>query len=250
MPLTAEERQVAYYERTAAAYDAMHNSVEDHEHNFALEFINAISSTFQLKSFLDVGAGTGRGVKFLTAHGKEARGVEPVKALIEKGELNGLPKGLVEVGDGMNLPFADNSFDAVLECGILHHVAEPAKVVAEMMRVARKAVFLADSNRFGQGSNIATRLLKLVLYKTNLWNATQFLQTKGKNYKYSEGDGIYYSYSIYDSYFQLANWADKIWLVPTSRTSNKESSWLHPLVTSSHALLCAVKTTEEEEPGF
>jgi ubiquinone/menaquinone biosynthesis C-methylase UbiE len=54
-----------------------------------------------------------------------------------------------------------NSIDAAFECGVLHHVAEPSHVVGEMMRVARKAIFLSDSNRFGQGRLIA-RILKLL----------------------------------------------------------------------------------------
>jgi hypothetical protein len=120
-------------------------------------------------------------------------------------------------------------------------VAQPEKVIAEMMRVSRRAIFLSDSNRFGQGG-MAARLLKLALYKTNLWNATQYVQTKGKMYKYSKDDGLYYSYSVYDSYPQLAAWADKIWFVPLrGRGAKQGGNWLHPLLTTSHVLLCAVK---------
>lgn len=236
-----EAIQAAYYKRTADDYDAMHNSVEDHEHNVSLRFIDAVSDLFHLETFLDVGAGTGRAVEFLTGRGKSVRGVEPVAELIEAGERRGVPKGLLIQGSGLNLPFEDGSVDAVLECGVLHHVAQPEKVIAEMMRVARRAVFLSDCNRFGQGSPLA-RLVKLGLYKTNLWNAARYIQTKGKMYSISEGDGLYYSYSVYDSYPQLATWADKIWFVPSSREQTTTGKgWLHPVRTSSHALLCAVK---------
>jgi ubiquinone/menaquinone biosynthesis C-methylase UbiE len=241
MPDTAGQIQAAYYERTAGAYDAMHNSQEDHEHNASLAFIDAVSGLFHLETFLDVGAGTGRGVEFLHSRGKNVRGIEPVAGLIEAGEQRGVPKGLIAQGSGQNLPFEDGSIDAVIECGVLHHVAQPEKVISEMMRVARRAIFLSDSNRFGQGRP-AARLIKLALYKARLWKATQYMQTRGKMYKYSEGDGVYYSYSVYDSYAQLAGWADKLWFVPSSSDRvGQGRSWLHPLLTSSHVLLCAVR---------
>jgi ubiquinone/menaquinone biosynthesis C-methylase UbiE len=235
------EIQAAYYRQTADRYDTMHNSLEGHEHNVSLAFINAVSDLYHLETFLDVGAGTGRGVEFLASRGKSVKGIEPVAELIEAGERRGVAKGSILLGSGLSLPFADGSVDAVLECGVLHHVPKPEKVIAEMMRVARKAVFLSDSNRFGQGSPMA-RLVKLALYKANLWNTARYVQTKGKMYSISEGDGLYYSYSVYDSYAQLAGWADKIWLMPAHEGGAKHgASWLHPLLTSSHVLLCAVK---------
>lgn len=247
MPLTPEQLQAAYYEKTASIYDELHTSNKCGEHYAALEFIDALSETLELHSFLDVGAGTGRGVRYLLSKGKDnVCGVEPVRKLIEQGEQQGVPKGLIIEGAGASLPFEDNSFDAVFECGVLHHVARPEKVVAEMLRVARKAVFLSDSNRFGQGRFYAVRLLKLALYKAHLWNAARYLQTRGKMFSVSEGDGVFYSYSVFDSYRQLTVWADKIWTLPIS-DDGPARSWLHPLTTSSHVLLCALKAPVSDE---
>jgi hypothetical protein len=39
--------------------------------------------------------------------------------------------------DGQAMPFADESFDAVIACALLEHVASPANVVAEMRRVCK-----------------------------------------------------------------------------------------------------------------
>lgn len=243
MHLTPEEMQAAYYERTAAGYDHMHASHEDSEHYAALEFIDAVSGMLGLETFLDVGAGTGRGIRFLLSRDKSICGVEPVRKLIEQAESQGIPKGLIAEGSGYALPFEDQSFDAVFECGVLHHVAEPDRVIAEMMRVARKAVFLSDSNRFGQGNSYTVRMLKLALYKTGLWNIARYIQTKGKMYSISEGDGLYYSYSVFDSYNQLSQWADRVWFIPT-QSKGPVHSWLHPLLTSTHVLLCAIKTNQ------
>jgi hypothetical protein len=108
-----------------------------------------------------------------------------------------------------------------------------------MLRVANKAVFLSDSNRFGQG-RYTTRILKLGLYKCNLWHIARFIQTKGKMYTISEGDGLGYSYRVFDSHSQLANWADTIWAIQTGKQRSVRS-WLEPLLTASSVLLCAIK---------
>src|SRR5580704_15117996 len=215
MTESAETLQARYYEQSASAYDGMHNARDDHEHNLALQYIEMISNAFGLRTFLDVGAGTGRGICFLRDRGKEVRGIEPVAAMIEKAELNGVPKGLLLRGSGYELPFEDEAFDAVFECGVLHHVAEPGRMVAEMIRVAKRAIFLSDSNRFGQGGH-AARLLKIGLWKCGLRRAARFVQTKGKMYTLSEGDGLAYSYSVFDSYDQLAALTRQIWLLPTA----------------------------------
>lgn len=245
MSIPAEKLQHAYYEGTASNYDDMHTSCEIDEHYSALEFIDLLCDRFHLESLLDVGAGTGRAVKFLLDRRRNVRGIEPVQALIDQAAIRGVPKGLIVEGNGYSLPFENGSFDAVLQCGVLHHVAEPSRVVGEMMRVANRAVFLSDANRFGQG-RYAVRLLKLGLYKCNIWRAARFIQTRGKMYTVSRGDGLAYSYSVFDSYSQLAEWADRIWMIPTG-TEQSVRSWLHPLITASHVLLCALKDRGPQE---
>ena len=242
MSETAESLQARYYEQSASAYDGLHNVSPEHEHNLALQYMMMISNGLGFRSFLDVGAGTGRGILFLREHGKEVRGIEPVAAMIEKAEQNGVPPGWLLQGSGYELPYDDGAFDVVFECGVLHHVAEPQRMVAEMMRVAKRAIFLSDSNRFGQG-RYAARLLKLALYKCGLWRAARFVQTQGKMYTLSEGDGLAYSYSVFDSYDQLAAKTRQIWLLPTAPEGAHGKGWTHPLLTSTHLLLCAFKDT-------
>jgi hypothetical protein len=125
----------------------------------------------------------------------------------------------------------------VCQFGVLHHVKEPNVVVSEMVRVARRAVFLSDSNRFGQG-RMHARILKLVLARSGLWPVANFLKTRGTGYTISDGDGLSYSYSVFDSLQVLRSWCDRLVLVPTSQADH--SSWFSPLLTSSHVLMCAV----------
>jgi ubiquinone/menaquinone biosynthesis C-methylase UbiE len=245
MNVSPEKLQQAYYERTANNYDEVHTACEKDEHYAALEFIDQLCDRFHLESLLDVGAGTGRGVRFLLSRNRSVQGIEPVKALIDQAEKRGVAKGLIVEGSGYSLPFEDHSFDAVFECGILHHVAEPSRVVNEMMRVAKRAVFLSDSNRFGQGG-FAARVVKLALYKSKLWRTARFIQTGGKMYAISDGDGLGYSYSVFDSYDQLAKWSDRMWLIPTMNMGAVRS-WFSPLLTDAHILLCAIKDESTQE---
>src|SRR5262249_38453324 len=144
-------------------------------------------------------------------------GVEPMRELLDVAIAKGVTN-LVR-GSGLTLPLRDGSFDVAIECAVLHHVREPEAVVNEMTRVARKAMFLCDSNIFGQGDPVQ-RLIKLLLYKIGLWKAAKFIQTRGKGYTLSEGDGLAYSYSAYFQYHQLRKWADRVFVIPVSENPN------------------------------
>ncbi len=237
-----EELQRGYYERTAAQYDHWHVG-EETQHDVALNFISGFVNLFQYSSVLDVGAGTGRAVSSLTTRhpGLHVRGVEPVPALIDEAVRKGVRKELLVGARGEKLPFKDGSFDVVCETGTLHHVSEPRRVVQEMMRVARRAIFLSDNNRFGHG-HLLSRVGKLTLHKLRLWDLAYLIKTRGKGYMVSDEDGVFQSYSVYDSFGALATWAERIFLVPTGR--HDRASWLHPLITSYHVLLCAMKDSE------
>jgi len=233
-----ETMQAAFYERIASEYD-QRGAHETAVVSAALEFVNMLSGMFGLNTFLDVGAGTGRCMQYFLDRGKDIRGIEPVAQLIEQAERNGIPAGIIQQGSGYSLPYPDNSVDACIECAVLHHVARPDRVVSEMMRVARRAVFLVDSNRFGHGCYVS-RITKLVLYKLGLWKAARFIQTGGRMYSFTEGDGVAYSYSVFDSYHQLAKWAEYILVIPSDH-ERPVKSWLDPLLTSPGAILCAIR---------
>ncbi len=236
----ARRAQERYYTDTAAAYDTMH--VREHDgHETALRFISAFVDQFQIRSVLDVGSGTGRALRhFRERHpGMRARGVEPIWALLRQAiEVNDVPIGHLVCARGQSLPCPDGSFDAVCELGILHHVPDPDAVVREMLRVARRAVFLSDANRFGQGSWYA-RVAKLALFRLKLWPLANYVKTRGRGYTITAGDGLAYSYSVFDSYDLLARWATQVILVPTSPPTAR--SWVHPLLTAGQVLACAIR---------
>jgi SAM-dependent methyltransferase len=238
--------QKEYYERTAATYDRRHLS-EDGEHEVACRLISAFIPMLGATSLLDVGCGTGRAIGFFRANNPRitTHGVEPVPALLDEARAKFGCDGLFRA-DGVRLPFRDNSYDIVIETGVLHHVKRPADVVCEMTRVARKAVFLSDHNIFGQGSRRA-RSVKWALYMTGLWGVTKRLLNRGRDYHESEGDGIAYSYSVYFQYRLLQRWASRVMVIPTRNGNGGGDLGLYsPLFSADEVLLCAIRSENSD----
>ncbi|MET0663803.1 MAG: class I SAM-dependent methyltransferase [Ilumatobacteraceae bacterium] len=88
-------------------------------------------------TFLDLGAGTGATGAWLAAHGRVvAADFEPLALTLHRERHQASE---VVACDAVALPFADDSFDAVLCVTVLCHrsIESPAAAVAEMARVVR-----------------------------------------------------------------------------------------------------------------
>ncbi len=234
--MDSTQGQANYYTGTAADYEAAHFRDRD-EHYVALEYARGLFRTLGVSSVLDIGAGTGRASEFLARHDPSLRlvEVEPVEALLAVSRSRAVAAQVRATGH--RLPFRDQTFDAVCATGVLHHVADPTPVIREMTRVARRLVVVSDANRFGQGPVLA-RLAKFSLCRFGLWPLIQRVRSRGRGYLYSEGDGIFYSYSVYDSLPVLSQWADRISLLGTG-TGN--TGLTGPLFSSPSVMLAAIR---------
>ena len=65
------------------------------------------------------------------------------------------------------------------------------------------------------------------------------IRTRGKRYQISEGDGLFYSYSVYDSYDLLADWSEELLIFPAGKCDAR--SWFHPLLTAPGVILIAIR---------
>lgn len=243
---SAIEIQRRYYTDTAQRYEHMH-ALEGAADPACIARIAPFFAGAGISSILEVGTANGCGLRNLRTTFPNAFvcGLEPVPALLAQAGPLGHRAGVSLIrGSGEQLPFADESFDAVCEFSVLHHVPDPGLVVQEMLRVARKVVLIADSNRFGQG-RIPVRWLKLALYKVGLWKAFNFMRTRGKGYMITEGDGLAYSYSVYDSYPLVRAWTDDIIQMPSSPSNS--ASWFHPLLTSGGVYLFAFRRNADQQ---
>lgn len=212
----AVEIQRAYYAKTANQYDEMHVH-ERGEHSFALQLMLSVIGYFDVQSVLDVGSGTGRSLLRIKLEAPDVTivGIEPSAELREIGHAKGLTEAELIDGDAMNLPFSGGSFDLVCEFGALHHIPLPSRAVSEMLRVTRNLIFLSDCNNFGRGSAVS-RLLKQAINAAGLWHLAYLIKTKGKGHCVSEGDGLAYSYSVFNDYKQIKARCKSIHLLGTS----------------------------------
>lgn len=231
------EIQRQYYAQTARSYDEMHLA-KDQEHILALHLLASYIEFYQIHSVLDVGSGTGRAVLWLKKHFPDlvVKGIEPVTTLREQGYKKGITLEDLIDGDAYQIPFPDNSFDLVCEFAVLHHVKEPEKVVREMSRVASKMVCISDCNFLGQGS-LPLRLFKYVIFSLGLWPVANWIKTKGKGYTLSEGDGLAYSYSVYQSFRTI----HKCWRnLRITSTGGASDTLFGPILSAGQLLLIAL----------
>jgi ubiquinone/menaquinone biosynthesis C-methylase UbiE len=238
----SEAAQRRYYAATAASYDSAHGGGTDG--GIGNEWVLAVGSllsAYGVRSVLDVGCATGIRTTEIAARGFQVVGLDPVGELLAHGygRHQMISGGLVLAqGSAYALPFSDKAFDGVIEMGALHHVRYPERAVQEMIRVAQRAIVIADANRFGQGRTLIRRA-KLIACRAGVWPYIEWVRTKGNLSHTSEGDGVFYSYSLFDSMPQLSAWASRVFLLsfypPDSRTL------MHPLLTSPSAIIVAIR---------
>lgn len=85
-----------------------------------------------IKRVLDVGGGTGRAARSITAHRRIV--ADPARGMIAQARDHGLEA--VRAG-GANLPVQDDSIDAVLLVDALHHISDQHGTLTEAHRVLR-----------------------------------------------------------------------------------------------------------------
>jgi ubiquinone/menaquinone biosynthesis C-methylase UbiE len=229
------EIQREYYRETARRYDLAHLE-GDPEHHFSMAFMLGMFDLLGIRSVLDIGSGTGRAVAEIRRARPEilVRGIEPVAELREIGYRKGIALEELIDGDALALHYGAAEFDLVCEFGVLHHIRTPQRAVAEMLRVAGKAVFISDCNNFGQGG-LAARALKQAINALGLWRVADLIKTRGLGYTISEGDGLGYSYSVFDNYDQIRRACKSVHLL------NTLPAGINPYRSASHVALLGLK---------
>ena len=231
-----QQQQLDYYRAIADEYGIDEYSEHVEAISYTIAFLRALGA----RSVLDTGCGTGFAMRHLAAAipGLSLRGNDPSSDLLRVAhDRYGIDRGLLDCASSESLPYDDGAFDAVVETGMLHHVPEPARVIAEMLRVARLAVFISDENTYGIGSP-AKRLLKLALSRTGYLGAALKLSRGGHEWYSTPGDAIAWRYSVFDSRKQLAEVCPTVIVLPTGRQRLRDAC---PVLGASHCLVAAFK---------
>jgi SAM-dependent methyltransferase len=110
--------------------------------------IRGVESLVKGASVLSVCGGSGMDAELLSLAGSSPVVVADISSaaatrVAERSRRHGVPLVPV-VADIECLPFADRSFDLVYVHDGLHHLEDPARGLAEMMRVARRAVSVTE----------------------------------------------------------------------------------------------------------
>ncbi len=110
---------------------------------------------------LDYGCGAGWLSKILLAKGYDVTGIDASDVLISSA-VKSCGEGRFIVGDCMELPFADESFDCVIGSAILHHL-ETARALAECRRVTSRGgiLLLMEPNRLNPIAALARKVIHL-----------------------------------------------------------------------------------------
>jgi ubiquinone/menaquinone biosynthesis C-methylase UbiE len=91
---------------------------------------------------LDIGCGSGLALSMAAQHGARVSGIDIAPTLLAVARER-VPDGDLREGGLDSLPFADQSFDAVLSINALQFAADPAAALAEVHRVLRAGGRLA-----------------------------------------------------------------------------------------------------------
>lgn len=160
---------------------------------------------FKGKRTLEIGVGLGADHQKLAEHGAILSGIDLTPRAINhtkrRFELMGLNSEL-QIADAENLPFEDNSFDAVYSWGVLHHSPDTQKAVHEVYRVLKpggmaKIMVYNKYSLIGYMLWVRYALLKFNPFKSLNIIYSDHLESPGtKAYSYDEAKSLFSKFDI------------------------------------------------------
>ncbi|NJS09075.1 MAG: 3-demethylubiquinone-9 3-O-methyltransferase [Microcoleus sp. CSU_2_2] len=104
------------------------------------EFFDRHATNWQGLKTLDVGCGGGFSCEFMAERGAVVSGIDRSQKCVEAARNHAATSGFeidYRQGFAENMPYADNTFDAVICVDVLEHVADYKKVVSEVHRILK-----------------------------------------------------------------------------------------------------------------
>jgi 2-polyprenyl-3-methyl-5-hydroxy-6-metoxy-1,4-benzoquinol methylase len=149
-----DERKIRASSKQYSATDAVGSVVPVQIEAYFLALNKYVDESARV---LDVGSGLGYGLNILSIKAKEINGID-----IDSKAFNHCQNTIVgrnpklnhlSIYDGYNLPFSDECFDIVTCVDVIEHVENYDKLIAEMLRVSKRGVFLSTPNRRPEYTN-------------------------------------------------------------------------------------------------
>ena len=150
MPMPARKEptnvreQITHYEKTATKFDKSFWSLGNRDNRNHLVKVRAIADAIDASTggkVLEVGTGTGLHARWLLENTPiRYTGFDASAAMLDlaRDRLTAFTgRFALGITDAHRLPFEDGTFDASFCVGTLHHLNDPARGVAEIVRVTR-----------------------------------------------------------------------------------------------------------------
>ncbi len=133
------------------------------------------------KDVLEIAAGPGLLAKHVAPAAKRMIATDYSDGMIAEAKKGAVPANLTfEVADAMRLPYADDSFDAVLIANALHIVPDPIQVLREIDRVLRPDGLLIAPNFVEHKGTLLSRIWSGILRIAGIrfehqWSVQEYL---------------------------------------------------------------------------
>ncbi len=135
-----EQSNPLVYEHLKKYYQSSTNYRDDlitHDEHFLMPFLHLIERYVPKQTrILDIGCGTGLSTRLLSAEGYHATGLD-LSPLFLSVEKKNSPETELLAGNALQLPFADETFDAVTGFEFVEHVHDVPAMLDEIVRVLK-----------------------------------------------------------------------------------------------------------------
>jgi phosphatidylethanolamine/phosphatidyl-N-methylethanolamine N-methyltransferase len=115
---------------------------------------------------LDLGVGTGGSLGYYPANHGRVVGIDLSGGMLQKAQLKIRDLGMERIAlcqaNALELPFAENTFDAVFISHVISVVSDPCKAIREVQRVAKRGARMVILNHFQSPNRLLAKLEKLL----------------------------------------------------------------------------------------
>jgi len=149
-------------------YQEKYKRADKLEKTLLKRLLNSIGNA---ESLLEVGCGTAHFTRWFASLGLECYGLDLSDLMLREARKYWVGGRLLR-GESSFLPFKNNSFDIVVFMACMEYMPQPAKVICEAVRVARKGIIIGLMNKWSLPT--ARRIIQVKMGKNPYYKNARF----------------------------------------------------------------------------